>query len=59
MEKYNFIRTTDEETKIKLLNLGFVLVSEDNGCATFMNESKLNFSNIDSTQLQFTNMLYV
>lgn len=59
MEKYNFIRTTDEDTKSKLLELGFVLVSENNGYAIFVNETKLNFSSIDLTQLQFTNMLYV
>lgn len=61
MEKFNFIRTTDDETKKLLLEEGFKLFTDDGNCATFINETnKLNFTNgVDKTKLQFTNMLCI
>jgi hypothetical protein len=38
MEKRNFIKVKDEETKEQLLNLGYKLLSEKNGIATFLND---------------------
>lgn len=37
MEKRNFIKVKDEETKQQLLDLGYKLLSEKNGIATFLN----------------------
>lgn len=61
IEKFNFIRTTDEETKQLLLNEGFKLITDDGNCATFINETnKLNFADsIDRSKLQYTNMLCI
>ena len=61
MEKFNFIRTTDEETKQLLLREGFKLFTNDGNCATFINETnKLNFTDcIDKSKLQYTNMLCI
>ena len=52
----NFIKTSDKETKEKLIELGFVLLSENGGVATFLNNNKntLDFSN---EMLVFTNKL--
>lgn len=38
MEKRNFIKVKDEETKRQLLDLGYKLLSETNGVATFLND---------------------
>ena len=38
MEKGNFIKVKDEETKQQLLDLGYKLLSEKNGIATFLND---------------------
>lgn len=60
MEKYNFICTTDNETKLKLIQNGLQLVSDTNGRATFLNDvSKMNFSLDDKSKLQYTNMLCI
>ena len=54
MEKRNFIKVKDEETKQQLLDLGYKLLSERNGIATFLNDlskpqsfscKKLNYTN--------------
>ena len=56
--KYNFIKTSDKETKEKLLKEGFKLVSQDGNVATFVNTDTLRFSNdIDITKIQYSNML--
>lgn len=45
MSKSNFITTKDENTANQLKGAGYVLLSEDNGQWTFLNEGKnLNFS---------------
>lgn len=40
-----FIKTTDEETKNKLLAEGFVLAGCSNGEYTFINDINVKFSN--------------
>lgn len=56
MQKYNFIRTSDKETKEKLLSEGFELVSQDGDVATFLNKHSLTFDNTNQ-KIQYTNML--
>ena len=38
MEKKTFIKVKDEETKQQLLDLGYKLLSESGGIATFLND---------------------
>lgn len=60
MEKFNFIRTSDDETMKLLISQGFKLMSNDGNIATFINDvSKMNFDNIDKSKLQYTNMLCI
>ena len=56
MQKNNFIRTSDEETKEKLLSEGFQLVSQDGDVTTFLNNHSLTFDNTNN-KIQYTNML--
>lgn len=60
-KQFNFIRTTDEDTKRILFEEGFKLLSDDGVCSTFINETnKLNFATgIDKSKLQYTNMLCI
>ena len=54
--KYNFIKTSDKETKEKLLKEGFKLVSQDGNVATFLNDHSLTFDNTNN-KIQYSNML--
>ena len=54
--KYNFIKTSDKETKEKLLKEGFKLVSQDGNVATFVNNHSLIFENTNNKS-QYSNML--
>ena len=54
--KYNFIKTSDNETKEKLLKEGFKLVSQDGNVATFVNNHSLIFENTNN-KIQYSNML--
>ena len=54
--KYNFIKTSDKETKEKLLKEGFKLVSQDGNVYTFLNDHALNFKD-KKKKIQYTNML--
>lgn len=54
--KYNFIKTSDKETKEKLLKEGFKLVSQDGNVATFLNNHTLSFENTNN-KIQYSNML--
>ena len=54
--KYNFIKTSDKETKEKLLKEGFKLVSQDGNVATFINDHSLTFENTNN-KIQYSNML--
>ena len=54
--KYNFIKTSDKETKEKLLKEGFKLVSQDGNVATFLNNHTLSFENTNN-KIQYSNMI--
>lgn len=54
--KYNFIKTSDQETREKLLAEGFKLVSQDGGVATFLNDRTLTFENTNN-KIKYSNML--
>lgn len=54
--KYNFIKTSDKETKEKLLKEGFKLVSQDGNVATFVNNHSLTFENTNN-KIQYSNIL--
>lgn len=55
--KYNFIRTSDEETKNKLIKENFKLVSQDGNMYTFINDHSLTFD--DRSKIQYTNILCI
>ena len=58
MSKGNFLKTSDAETKQKLLALGFKLISEDGKVSTFLNNSTLTFDNKDDNmKFTYSNML--
>ena len=38
MEKQKFIKVKDQETKQQLMDLGYKLLSDQNGIATFLND---------------------
>nr|DAH04932.1 MAG TPA: hypothetical protein [Bacteriophage sp.]DAJ69672.1 MAG TPA: hypothetical protein [Caudoviricetes sp.]DAO12264.1 MAG TPA: hypothetical protein [Bacteriophage sp.]DAP04458.1 MAG TPA: hypothetical protein [Caudoviricetes sp.] len=54
--KYNFIKTSDKETKENLLKEGFKLVSQDGNVVTFLNNHSLTFENTNN-KIQYSNML--
>lgn len=56
--KYNFIRTSDEETKENLLKQNFKLVSQDGNVYTFLNDHVLTFED-KKMQIQYSNMLSI
>ena len=56
--KYNFIKTSDKETKEKLLKEGFKLVSQDGNVATFINDHSLTFDNTNN-KIQYSNILNI
>ncbi len=57
---FNFIKTTDESVRDKLLNLGFTMVDESNGCWTFLNsKSPATFDLKDSKKITLTNIISV
>jgi hypothetical protein len=55
--KYNFLKTSDEETKEKLLKEGFKLVSQDGNVFTFLNDHVLTFE--DKSKIQYSNALCI
>ena len=54
--KYNFIKTSDKETKGKLLKEGFKLVSQDGNVYTFLNDHALTFED-KNKKIQYSNIL--
>ena len=46
--KYNFLKTSDEETKNYLLKRGYKLVSQDEKVWTFINDHSLTFDNTNN-----------
>lgn len=58
MEKGNFILVKDEEQKNKLLKLGFIMVNNSNGIATFLN-SPNKMSSVDEEKITYTNKICI
>ena len=56
--KYNFIKTSDKETKENLLKEGFKLVSQDEKVWTFINDHSLTFDNTNN-KIQYSNILNI
>lgn len=57
MKKMNFVRTTDEETANRLLELGFQLIEKDSTSWTFLNQTVAHFDE-DSKKVIYTNILH-
>lgn len=53
---YNFIRTTDEDTKNTLVREGFKLISQDGQTFTFLNDRSLSFEDTNK-KIQYSNIL--
>lgn len=53
---YNFIRTTDEDTKNTLVREGFKLISQDGRTFTFLNDKSLSFED-KNKKIQYSNIL--
>lgn len=53
----HFIKTTDDETALKLKAEGFSLISKDGNVYTFLNDGKMNFADEDKKKMAFTNVL--
>lgn len=56
--KYNFLRTSDEDTKNKLIKEGFKLISQDGNVFTFMNNRTLTFED-KNNKIQYSNNLCI
>lgn len=52
----NFIKTQDEYTKTKLIEMGFCLLSEENGMYIFVNKGIMSFDD-DNMKILFSNNL--
>lgn len=59
--KQNFIKTSDVSTAETLIRLGFQQIDEQGDIYTFLNTSKLQFSDsdIDKSKIQYTNALCI
>lgn len=53
---YNFIRTTDEDSKNALVREGFKLISQDGRTFTFLNDKSLSFEDTNK-KIQYSNIL--
>lgn len=56
--KYNFIKTSDEETKELLLKENYKLVSQDENVYTFLNDHALTFED-KNKKIQYSNILSI
>lgn len=54
--KYNFIKTSDKETKELLLSEGFKLISQEGSVYTFLNDKTFSFED-KGKKIQYSNML--
>lgn len=60
MSKFNFICTTDVDTRNLLEDQGFQLISDDNGRFTFLNDSTIRFSkDVSPKKVSYTNILNI
>lgn len=56
--KYNFLKTSDEDTKNLLVREGFKLISQDGNVYTFLNSGHaLSFE--DKSKITYSNLLNV
>lgn len=55
MEKMNFVRTTSHETAQKLINEGFILVSNNGNEYVFLNNGKILMDKLK--EVAYTNKL--
>ncbi len=60
-QQKKFIITQDKSMSDQLVAHGFLLLSNNCGTYTFVNESQKNFSfdNFDMTKIYFTNKLFI
>lgn len=58
MTNDNYIKCSDPETIKKLKQLGFVLLSESNGVATFLNNPSV-IKQFNDLKVAFTNLIDV
>lgn len=55
----NFIRTTDLETRDKLLKLGFIEVSNSSNVFIFLNDISADKQHFENMNITYTNKLFV
>ena len=56
--KYNFLKTSDIETKNRLLEAGFKLISQEGNVSTFINDHSLTCED-KNNNIQYSNMLCI
>ena len=56
---FKFIKTYDEQTRDKLLEQGYQMISQNGNEWFFMYNSILKFDDIDTNKIQYTNILNV
>lgn len=56
---HNFILTTDQETANQLKKQGYVICQESQNRWLFFNDINLTFSNIDTSKIKHTNVLFL
>lgn len=56
--KYNFLKTSDVDTKNQLIQAGFKLISQDGNVFTFMNNRTLIFED-KNNKIQYSNNLCI
>lgn len=54
-----FILTTDKETANQLKKQGYVICQESQNRWLFFNDTNLTFSNIDTSKIKHTNVLFL
>lgn len=54
--QYNFIKTSDPETRDRLVSLGFKILSESNGVTTFLNKTPQSV-NFEAGRAAYTNQI--
>ena len=57
-DRFNFIKTADEDTKNILISEGFTLISQDGNVFTFLNDHNLVFDNTNK-KIQYSNILSI
>lgn len=57
MVKMNFIRTSDEDTRDKLINLGFTFLQKDGKFFCFLNDGKQVFN--EDKKIIYTDKVYM